>query len=56
MHVHCSHMHNYYMYVCRYIYILEMGNQPILPINRDILFDNNQYRPIFTANSYRIKQ
>jgi len=29
---------------------------PVLPINRDIFFDNNQYRAIFTANNNRKEQ
>ena len=29
------------------------GHQPVLPINRDISFVNNRYRPILTTNNNR---
>ena len=36
---------------------LWIGNLPVLPINRDIFFDNNnRYRPIFTVNNNRKEQ
>ena len=40
-----AHMH------AHTIHIVGMDNQPVFPINHDILFDNNQYRPIFIVNS-----
>ena len=34
----------------------EVGNELVLPINHDILFDNNRYRAIFTASNNRNEQ
>ena len=34
------------------MYELRMGNKPVLPVNCNIFFDNNdQYHPIFVTNN-----